>query len=236
MMILFAGKAYSQQTINISTDNTTLILQTDTSGLLLTTYLGKKLNNEAEYAGISTLDKFKPGNDDQLNKREAYIASGSLNLLEPALSVTHAKGDKSLVLKYSSHDVKRIDNNQTLTTIILKDPVYDFQVSLFYKTFSKENVIEQWCEIKHNEKGNVILNKYASANLTFGGKAFYLKSHYNGWGKEMMSEEQQLLHGIRTLDSKTGTRSNLLFSSSFMVSLDRPASETEGEVIAGSLE
>ena len=110
------------------------------------------------------MDKFKPGSDDLYNKREAYVASGSLNLMEPALSVTHSNGDKSVVLKYISFETKNIDNNQTLTSILLKDAHYNFQVTLFYHTYKKENVIEQWSEIKHNEKGNIILNKYASAN------------------------------------------------------------------------
>lgn len=236
VMILFIGKATSQEVITVSTENTALVLQTDKDSSLLATYLGKKLKNTDEYAVINSLDKFKVGNDDLFNKREAYVASGSLNLMEPALSVTHSDGNKSAVLQYVSHEVKKIDDNQTLTTIVLKDTRYKFQVTLFYKAYYKEDVIEQWSEIEHKEKGNVVLNKYASANLTLQGKKFFLKNHYSGWGREMLSEEQQLLHGIRTLDSKLGTRSNLLHSSSFMISINKPAEETEGEVIAGSLE
>lgn len=236
VMILFTGKATSQETITISTENTVLVLQTDKDSSLLATYLGKKLKNTDEYAVINSLDKFKVGNDDLFNKREAYVASGSLNLMEPALSVTHSDGNKSVVLQYVNHEVKKIDDNQTLTTIVLKDTRYKFQVTLFYKAYYKEDVIEQWSEIEHKETGNVVLNKYASANLTLQGKKFFLKNHYSGWGREMLSEEQQLLHGIRTLDSKLGTRSNLLHSSSFMISINKPAGETEGEVIAGSLE
>jgi alpha-galactosidase len=31
-----------------------------------------------------------------------------------------------------------------LTSIVFKDPVYPFEVTLFYKVWPKENVIEQW--------------------------------------------------------------------------------------------
>lgn len=233
---LLSMQVRAQRTIIIETDKTALVLQIDKDSSLNAIYFGKKLNDANGYAVISSLNKFKVTNDDLLNKTEAYMASGSLNLLEPALSVTHSDGDKSTVLKYVSHVTKNIDNNQILTSILLKDNYYDFQVTLFYHSYRKENVIEQWAEIKHKEKGNVILNKYASANITLNAKAFYLKSHWSRYNQEMRSEEQELLHGIRTLDSKLGTRTNLLQSSSFMVSLNKPASETDGDVIAASLE
>ncbi|MEP7253302.1 MAG: alpha-galactosidase [Ginsengibacter sp.] len=235
-IVLMSSVSQAQQTISITTNKTALVLQTDKDSSLVVSYFGKKLNSPEEYTAISSLDKFKVGSDDLYNKHEAYVASGSLNLLEPALSVTHSNGDKSVVLKYISHNTKNIDDNQTLTSILLKDNHYNFQVTLFYHTYKKENVIEQWSEIMHNEKGNIILNKYASANLTLNGKAFYLQSHYSRAAQEMRDQEQKLSHGIFTLDSKLGTRTNLLVSSSFMVSLNKPATETDGEVIAASLQ
>ncbi|WP_143305092.1 alpha-galactosidase [Chitinophaga vietnamensis] len=231
--ITFATTA--QTTINITTSHTALSLQTDADSSLLLAYFGPKLGSNAEYAYIHGLDKFKPGNDDLLNKHEAYTAAGSLHLLEPALALTHSNGDKSTALHYVSHTVNRIDDNQTLTAIRLEDPVYHLQVTLYYQSYSREDVIEAWTVIQHHEKGNVVLNKYASANLTLGAQAFYLKSHHSGWGREMNAYEAALPPGILTLDSKLGARANLLQSSSFMVSLNHPATEETGEVIAGTL-
>ena len=227
---------FAQKTFEITTKNNVLVLETDKDNSLLLSYIGKKLKNTAEYPTIQSLDKYKPGSDDLFNKREAYIASGSLNLLEPALTVTHADGNKSTVLTFSRVEEKQLDQNRKLTSIVLKDAKYNFEVSLHYLSYFNEDVVEQWAQIVHKEKGNVVLNKYASANLTLSGKKFFLKNHYSGWGREMRSEEQQLLHGIKTIDSKQGTRNNLLHSSSFMVSIDQPATEDTGEVIAGSLE
>lgn len=227
---------FAQKIIEITTKNTVLVLETDKDKALLSSYFGQRLKHSFEYANIEPLDKYKPGNDDLFNKREAYIASGALNLLEPSLTVTHADGNKSTVLTFSGAEEKQIDANRLLTAIILKDKKYNFQVTLYYLAYYNEDVIEQWTEISHEERDNVILHKYASANLTLGGKKFFLKSHYSGWGTEMRSEEQQLLHGIKTIDSKLGTRNNLLHSSSFMVSVNQTATEDTGEVVAGSLE
>ncbi|QIL41374.1 alpha-galactosidase [Pedobacter sp. HDW13] len=236
LSMTLCASTYAQKTIEIATKHNVLILETDQDQSLLSTYLGKKLANSDEYPGIQKLDKYKPGSDDLFNKREAYIASGSVNLLEPALSVTHADGNKSTVLTFSEVKTEQLDQNRKLTSVVLKDAKYNFRVTLKYLAYYNENVIEQWTEITHQEKGSVVLNKYASANLTLSGKKFFLKSHYSGATREMRSEEQQLLHGIKTIDSKLGTRTNLLHSSSFMLSIDQPATEDLGEVIAGSLE
>ncbi|MBB2144671.1 alpha-galactosidase [Pedobacter sp. LMG 31464] len=232
---LLVMNTFAQQTISIVTKNNVLVLETDKDNSLLSTYVGKKLANVSEYPLVQTLDKYRPGSDDLFNKREAYIASGSINLLEPALTVTHGDGNKSTVLTFSSVEEKQLDGNRKLTSVVLKDLKYKFEVVLQYLAYYNEDVIEQWTEIKHQEKGTVVLNKYASANLTLSGRKFFLKNHYSGATREMRSEEQQLLHGIKTIDSKLGTRANLLHSSSFMVSIDEPATEDSGDVIAGSL-
>ena len=226
----------AQQQIAIETQNNALVLSIDADNSLVSSYYGKRLPDKDEYLMIPALDKYTPGSDDLYNKREAYIASGSINLLEPALTVTHSDGNKSTVLVFQSSKETAIDNNRKLTAILLKDPKYHFSVTLNYLTYYDEDVIEQWTEILHQEKRDIVLNKYASANLTLSGKKFYLKNHYSNALREMRSEEQQLLHGRRTLDSKLGTRTSLLHSSSFMVSIDGPSAEDTGNIIAGSLE
>jgi len=226
----------AQKQILIETRNNSLVLSSDTDGSLISRYFGKKIAYATEYGVIPTLDKYTPGSDDLYNKREAYVASGSINLLEPALSVTHADGNKSTVLIFQSFKETVIDDNRKLTAIVLKDPKYNFEVTLNYLAYFDEDVIEQWAEILHQENGDIVLNKYASANLTLSGKKFYLKNQYSSAMREMRSEEQQLLHGLRTLDSKLGTRTNLLHSSSFMISIDCPSAEDTGDIIAGSLE
>ncbi len=45
----------------------------------------------------------------------------------------------------------------------------------------------------------------------------------------------QLTHGIKVLDTKLGTRAHLYEPPTFMVSLDKPATEDEGKVLVGTL-
>lgn len=232
---LLPGKLMAQDTIiPVETSHNVLVLQADTGKNLKNIYLGKKLSNPAEYRQLA--NTFKQPGDYTGMLNSAYTPSGSRNLEEPAITVTHADGNQSLDLRYVSYQQTKISDNISLITILLKDPVYNFEVTLYYKTYAREDVIEQWSVIEHHEKGNVILQKFASANLCLQAPHYWLRQYHGDWAKEMQPEETELTHGIKTLDSKLGTRANLFMPSVFMVSLDKPATEDEGTVLAGGLE
>lgn len=232
---IFVAANLSAQTVTIpvATEDNMLLLQTDNTNRLRTVYFGKPLENANEYAAVSAGYNYDEFNSGIYNS--SYTPSGTWNLSEPAIQVKHADGNPSLELKYVSHKIEKIDANISVTTVLLKDPVYPFEVTLFYKVWAKENIIEQWTEIKHKEKKPVLLQKYASANLYFANKDFYLTSFQGEYLKEMQPIETKLLQGIRTIDSKLGTRAMLLQTPNFMVSFGKPASENEGSVMIGQL-
>ncbi|RDC57340.1 alpha-galactosidase [Pedobacter chinensis] len=238
-IILFSGlmlgilQVKSQTIIPIETKHNAIVLQADAKANIAMVYYGSKLALQSDYANIA--GSYKQGSEYTGVVDAAYTASGSRNLMEPAITVTHADGNNSSDLLYSSHAVKKQSDNITVTSIVLKDPVYNLETILYYKTYYNEDVIEQWSEIKNNEKGNVTLQKFASANLYLRGKSFYLTQYHGDWAKEMQPEESKITHGIKTLDTKLGTRANLFQPSVFMVSMDKPATETEGTVLYGTL-
>ena len=238
LLALFAiggGKVFAQSivTIPVETEKNALILQTDKEGRLGIVYFGTRLLNSKEYATLSQQYNFVQDNSGRYNG--AYTPAGTFNLVEPAVQVTHADGNTSLELKYISYETKKIDENVSLISILLKDPLYADEITLYYKTYFNENVVEQWSVIKNSEKKPVRMQKYASANLYFTAHDYYLM-HYNGeWGAEMKPEEDLLSHGIKSIDSKLGTRANLYQPPTFMVSFDKPATEDEGNVLLGQL-
>jgi alpha-galactosidase len=220
-------------TIPVVTQSNALILQTDKDNRLRTVYFGESFKNGNEYPSASALLRPDDGGTGIYNA--AYTPAGTWNLAEPAIQVTHSDGNNSLELKYVSHKQIRPDFNVTLTSIILKDPLYPFQVTLFYKTWHKENIIEQWTEIQHNENKAVQLKNYASANLYFTNNDFYLTSFGNQWAEEMRPIENKLVRGVRSFESILGTRAMLLQSSNFILSFKKPASENDGMVLLGQL-
>ncbi|MGE5944774.1 MAG: alpha-galactosidase [Flavobacteriales bacterium] len=225
---------YAQKiTIPIESSNNVILLQTDHANRLRTIYFGKPLKSSSEYVSVSEMYNFNDANAGIYNS--IYTPSGTWNLSEAAIQVVHSDKNTSLELKYESHKQTQIDDNTTLTSIVLNDSLYNFKVTLFYKVYLKENVIEQWTEIIHQEKKPVFLKKFASSNLYFNNKNYFLTTYQNGWAKEMQPAEVKLERGMKSIDSKLGTRAMLLQSPNFMLSFDQPASENEGSVILGQL-
>ncbi|MFC7525063.1 alpha-galactosidase [Parapedobacter sp. GCM10030251] len=231
----FSSTVFPQtKTIPLETKRHALVLRVSDQKDVHICYLGKRLHQIGEYETIQ--DVYKQATDYTGLLNSAYTPSGSRNLAEPAISVTHADGNQSLDLRYVSHETQQLADGISLLEITLKDPVYPFEVRLFYKAYFDDDVVEQWSQIKHQERGTVTLHKFASANLHLKANAYWLRQYYGDWAREMQPEEERLTHGIKVLDSKLGTRAHLFQPPVFMVSLDRPATEREGEVLLGSLQ
>lgn len=206
--------------ILLETRNSALLFTTGSNQRLLQSYLGKKLSPD-EYRQL------KGG-------REAYLTAGMENQFEPAIRMIHADGNPSLELRYISHKTDKQDN-VTHTEILLKDPVYPVEVTLHYKTYFNEDVIEAWTTIRHQEKKPVILTQYASSLLHFNADTYWLTQFHGDWAREMNPVEEKLNNGIKSIESKLGARTNFYQTQVFFLSLNQPSSETEGELIAGTL-
>lgn len=238
LLVMICEQATAQDvkpvTIPLESKNNAVVLQVDAKGQLSTLYFGTKLSNTAEYSQVPSA--YKQSEDYSGVANAAYTAAGTKNLLEPAIAVTHTDGNNGLDLRYVSHKTISRGPGIEETSILLKDPVYPFEVTLYYKIYKAEDVIEQWSVIRHQEKGNVTLQKFASANLYLKAPRYWLRQYHGDWAKEMQPEETQLTHGIKTLDSKLGTRANLFQPPVFMVSLGQPATENQGSVLYGLME
>jgi len=127
------------------------------------------------------------------------------------------------------------DGRVTLTKIILKDKYYPFSVTLFYKAYGNENIIEQWTEITHQEKKDVTLYNFFSGQLAFRQASYWLTSFTGNWGTEMNMQEEKLGNGIKVIESKLGVRSNQFGHACFLLGLDSKSEEESGTVVGGTL-
>jgi alpha-galactosidase len=218
-----AMQAQANKQIVISTKHVSMVLTVGTNNRVYQSYLGARFLNES---------------DDQLipaGKHEAYIAGGMEDLLQPAIRVIHSDGNPSLELKYVSHIETKPDDNISETDITLQDPIYPIQVILHYRAFNNEDVIKSWAEIKNGEKGEISLENYASSMLHFEAKDYWLTQFHGDWASEMKMQESKLTSGIKEIDSKLGTRADMYQTPAFFLALNKPADETNGELIAGTL-
>ena len=218
----FSIKLISQNNklILIETKNTALVFTIGSNQRVTQSYLGKKMAT-TEY------DQLKNG-------REVYLTAGMENQFEPAIRIIHADGNPSLELRYVSHKIETSDN-VSITTIVLKDPVYPVEVTLYYNSYFQEDIIKSWSIIKHHEKKPLLLTHYASSLLHFTANEYWLTQFHGDWAREMNMLEEKLTNGIKSIESKLGTRTNYYQTQVFFLSLNKPSTEHEGETIAGTL-
>lgn len=156
-------------------------------------------------------------------------------ITEPAIQVTHVDGNTSTELHYVSHRKEQLAEGIEQTVISLKDPAYAFTVDIYIKCYPTHSMMEIWNQISHNERGKITLYKYASASPILKTKEYWLTQFVGRYKREATLSEEKLSEGIKVLDSKLGVRANQMRVPSFLLSMDRPAHENEGEVFAASL-
>jgi alpha-galactosidase len=168
---------------------------------------------------------------------EFHPPAGNGYILEPALQATHADGNTSTDLVWVSDEATDDprDANIRTTRIRLADPAYRFFVTLCFRAYRSENVIEQWAEIAHEESGPVTLARFASSAPIVKAEHYYLTQLQGNYMREAELVEEQLAPGIKILDSKLGVRAHQMRNPSLLVALDHPAREDEGEVYGGTL-
>lgn len=221
LLPLLCLSAFAQNNvIRIETKNSSLVFTVGKNQRLYQAYFGKKLGN-------ADFSQLKP-------QHEAYIGGGLDDSFEPALRIVHTDGNPSLELLYQSQN-SSAGQDTTHTAIVLKDPVYPVEVTLHFTAYYAEDVIKSWTEIRHQEKKPVVLTQYASSMLHFDAAHYWLTQFHGDWAKEMNMEESELTNGIHIIDSKLGTRADFYRAPLFFLSLNEAATETSGELIAGTL-
>jgi len=224
--------ATGRTNISVTTDHTQLVLQVKDNGRLYQTYLGERLSADSN---LDDLDQpwAKPTNSN-IAGFEAYPVMGTEDYYDAAMGIRHADGNPTTVLKYVSHEQRATDGG-TETIVRLKDEVYPVNVTLHYVAYAKEDIIKQWAEISHGEKGDVDLSRYFSSILYFESDKYYLTEFCGDWGKEMQMKHTELNNGKKILDSRLGTRTTMAMQPFFELGFDAPARENEGTVVMGTI-
>lgn len=216
--------------IRISTEETDLVLEISQDRRLYQVYFGERLKNDKDFQFLSLVTLVESGT----HCPEVYPGACTESLYEPALAVTHNDGNRTSVLRYSSHETQPVDGGER-TTVSLEDELYGIHVKLFYEAYYKENVIRTWSEISHGQKKPVTLWRYASSMLYFKEKEYYLTEYNSTWMMECQMMTQPLLPGKKVLDSKAGNMNGYLMQPFFELSLGKMADETSGKVLLGTL-
>lgn len=223
--LLFSDSEISASIVDISTNQTSLLLDaTEGSPLRILHYGSKLTENDKENIKTTVGEGL-----------DAYPAYGLTNLRETAMSVVHPDGNMTLDLKVKSISSDRETNGAEITRIELEDTYYPFTVTLNYRTYEDSEVIETWVVACNKGKKPMVLNEFASAYLPIRRGDVYLSSLYGTWANEGRLNEEPLAHGMKVIKNKDGARNSHTAHGEVMFSLDGKPSENSGRVIGAAL-
>ena len=210
--------------VSVNTKGMSLILDVEKGKPAQYLYFGTKLNP-------NDLQNLKVATDGRM---DAYPAYGLNTPAEAALAMRHSDGNLSTALVATGCDVKN-EGNASVTTVHLKDPVYNIKVDLKYRAYNDVDMIEAWTEILNGEKGTVILTTFASAMLPIRRGDVWM-SHLSGtWAAEGQLSHEKLQPGEFVIRNNDGTRNSHTDHAEVMFSLDGKGQENAGNVIGAAL-
>lgn len=210
--------------VSVNTKGMSLILDVENGKPAQYLYFGTKLNpNDLQNLKVATNGRM-----------DAYPAYGLNTPAEAALAMRHSDGNLSTALVATGCDVKN-EGNASVTTIHLKDPVYNIKVDLKYRAYNDVDMIEAWIEILNGEKGTVTLTTFASAMLPIRRGDVWM-SHLSGaWAAEGQLSHEKLQPGEFVIRNNDGTRNSHTDHAEVMFSLDGKGQENAGNVIGAAL-
>ena len=210
--------------VSVNTMGMSLILDVENGKPAQYLYFGTKLNP-------NDLRNLKVATDGRM---DVYPAYGLNTPAEAALAMRHSDGNLSTALVATGCDVKN-EGNASVTTVHLKDPVYNIKVDLKYRAYNDVDMIEAWTEILNGEKGTVTLTTFASAMLPIRRGDVWM-SHLSGtWAAEGQLSHEKLQPGEFVIRNNDGTRNSHTDHAEVMFSLDGKGQENAGNVIGAAL-
>lgn len=208
--------------ILLETNSTALRLDV-ADGKVSGTYFGAKVRNPEDLATKEAAALFYPSHWDAQTGPHG-------------IAITQADGQLALDPVYVSHSLSEEGTDSTLLKIELKDRRYPVGLTICILAHKASNVFERWVEVTNQGTAPITLDKAASAFLHFKADKYFLTTFPSAWGTEATAREQEIPRGSnRSIRSGSTPKGAAEGSPSFLLSLDKPADETSGEVILSSL-
>lgn len=212
--------ALQARQVVIQSPHLSLVLNADEGRQPEYVYFGSRLDNN----DLQHLQKPTGG------RMDAYPAYGMNCPAPAAFACRHADGNLSTQLVVTGSET-----SGTITTIHLKDNVYNLFVDMKYKTYADADMIEAWTEITNKEKSQVTLTTFASAMLPIRKGDVWMRHLYGAWGNECQVADDRLSPGTVTISNHNGTNNAQYQGAEVMFSLNGKGQENTGDVIGAAL-
>lgn len=231
----------------LHTEHTTYQMMVDKFGVLLHLYYGEKTEGNLDYL-LTFHDRGFSGNpydagDDRTYSLDAlpqeYPQMGTGDYRSSALLIRNADGSECCDLRYVRHEIKKgkyglsklpavyaSEQEAETLEILLEDSVSKVQVQLLYGVLEKEDILTRSARIQNHGKGEIIVEKAASACVDFLTGEYDLISFYGRHAMERNFQRVQIAHGSFGIGSRRGTSSHQ-YNPAVMIA-DRHTTETAG--------
>ncbi len=237
LLLLFTPSLLLAEKVELSTPNTSLVLELNKNKEPEFRYYGAKLTA----TDLASIDWKGDDNWSNLNVYPAYGAKTIQS--EACLAMRHADGNLStwmLVNDYRLSDVDDIAPNGKprkgkLLTISLHDPLYPTQVNLYYLAYNDVDIIESWTDITNGEKKSVTLTQFYNPILPIHRDNVWAVHTHGSWASEAQMTEEPLNNGHLIIKNKDGVRNAMSDRSEVLFSLDGRPQENQGSCIGTSL-
>lgn len=223
LLFLALTAAAKESNYLLSTPNTTLCLSAEVGKPLYFRYYGTKADSDDIFSSHRAM------------KWQAFRSFGTHCSDYHAVLVKHADGDNATNLVVEAVE-RKTENGLDCLAFTLKDIAHPtFKVVVHYDAYTDCDVMKLWAEYINEGKKPVYLQKYMSMCLPVKSQDCML-FHIDGFhGNENNENYEKLGEGIKILSTQDGGRPSVHHNASFMLGTDGHLSETEGNVIAGSL-
>ncbi len=243
--ILFACTLVRAQTMNtgapvrylpdlkvwvLETARTSYVTGVNEQNELQSLYWGEKLAGDHDLFAAHSHSEHASFDSSETMTNNEYPGWGGKYYNEPSLKVTLADGDRDLVLKYVSQEIR----GNTLL-IRLKDIQYDLFVNLTYLVFSREDIIRKQAEIQ-NRTSQVVTVESAQSGVWYvpQGEGYRLTYLTGRWAGETQLTREPIEPGKNVLESRRGNTSGQL-NPWFAIDERGGAGEDHGRVWFGAV-
>lgn len=211
----------------LHTKNTSYIMAVSEEGILANLYWGKRLDDLADFAGVTGCNRTINVRGPQLY-REECSSFGGMHFKEASLKAVFADGVRDF-----RYTVKEYQIEGERLEIVLEDEFYPLVIHLYYQVFEEEDIVRKWRMAENKGDTPIVLERLYSGEYGLPGVG-YESVNYNGrWGAEFLSYSEPVLAGKKVYESLYGLTAHTV--GPFFLVHDH-ASETQGDVFYGVLE
>ncbi|CAN5709846.1 alpha-galactosidase [soil metagenome] len=212
-------------------DNITYGMELDEKDRLRHVYFGGLLPRTEDFPDVSGY--YSPfEHPDGPGLRFEYPAWGSLYYREPCLKATFADGVRDTRLVYHEHHIEEDEVPELI--VVLRDRHYPLRVSLHYRLFEEQNLVERYAVVTNEGEAPITLEEVLSAVWHVPRGYDYRLTHLAGqFAGETQVYREGISPGKKVLESRRGITSH---QANPFFALDRGnATEDAGEVWFGAL-